>query len=340
MWRLCGKPVISPSLAQATGVFNIKKYEWSTEILDSLKIDYDLMPEIEVAGKPVGEITSEAAKITGLAKGTTVVTGAHDTPDCSALGAGVIYEDYAMDLTGTFETVQVCVSKERNVPKKILCWKINKTKDIYISGIGGVSSSGSLFNWYKDTFCQEEIFDAKIKGKDVYNILTAKAAHASPGSNNLLFMPDFARTDIKGTIVGLTLGHKKNEVLRALFEGINYQVRIGLENSKDRTSRIKEIRAIGGGAKSPFWVQLKADIFRKRMITPKVLEGGALGAAILAGIGVDIYKDAFDGVNKTFRENTVYITNEKIAKLYDKYFEVYKQTKKALEPIFKKLRAI
>lgn len=340
VWKLCGKPVIDPSLAQATGVFDRRKYEWSTEILNALEIDVDLMPEIQLAGTAVGEVSSEASKETGLARGTSVVVGAHDTPDCSALGAGVVYENIAMDLTGTFENVTAVVPEDMKDPMRILCWGINKTSKIYISGVGGLSSSGSVFKWYKDTFSQEEIIEAQRTGKDVYDLLTAKAAQAPPGSNNLLVIPDFTGRTTKGAIVGLTLGHRKNDVIRALLEGITYQIRIGLENAGERAARIKEIRAVGGGAKSPFWVQLKADIYRKRMVTPAVLEGGSLGAAILAGIGVGVYKDAFDGVNRTYRQKATYMPNEEASKVYDKYFEVYKRLRLTMEPVFKDLIAI
>jgi xylulokinase len=340
MWKLCGRPVIDPSLAQATGVFNRRKHEWSIEILDTLGIDVDLMPEIEVAGTVVGEVSSEVAKETGLATGTTVVTGAHDTPDCSALGAGMVYEGLAMDLTGTFETVQVCTSRDLGDLTRTLCWGIKNTPNIYISGVSGVWSSGSLFKWYKDTFSQEELTEAQRTDKDVYDLLTAKAAQAPPGSNNLLVIPDFTGRSTKGAIVGLTLGHTKNDVIRALLEGITYQVRLGLENAGERAARIKEIRAIGGGAKSTFWVQLKADMYKKRIVIPAVLEGGSLGAAILAGIGIGIYSDAFDGVNRTYRQKAVYMPNERVATVYDKYFAVYKRLRLAMEPIFNELIAI
>ncbi|MDQ1280607.1 MAG: hypothetical protein QG670_1870 [Thermoproteota archaeon] len=335
VWKLCGKPVIDPSLAQATGVFDRRSYRWSNEVLDVLGLDADLMPEIQLAGTAVGEVTSEASKETGLTRGTAVVVGAHDTPDCSALGAGVVYENLAMDLTGTFENVTTVVPKDTKEQVRTLCWGINKTSSIYISGVGGLSSSGSVFKWYKDTFSQDEIAEASQTGRDVYDILTAKAAQSPPGSNNLLVIPDFTGRNTRGAIIGLTLGHRKNDIIRAFLEGITFQIRIGLENAGERAARITEIRAVGGGGKSPFWVQLKADIYKKKMVTPAVLEAGSLGAAILAGIGVGVFKDAFDGVNRTYKQKTAYYPNEETSKIYDRHFKAYKRLRQAMDPAFK-----
>ncbi|MDQ1279901.1 MAG: xylulokinase [Thermoproteota archaeon] len=333
MWKLCGRPVIDPSLASRTGLYDIRRARWSTEILDALGTDFDHMPDIEFAGTAVGEVQSEAVEETGLARGTAVVVGAHDTPDCALLGAGVVYEDLAIDLTGSFENITAVAPKDSG-SLKTLCLGINRTSDIPISSIGTLPSAGSVFKWYRDTFSQEEMLEAKNQRKDVYDLLTAKAAQSPPGSNNLIFLPTFTARDARGAIVGLTLGHRKNDVIRAILEGISYQLRVELERSKERMARIKEIRAVGGGAKSPFWVQLKADVYKKWMVTPSVLEAGSLGAAILAGIGVGAYKDAFEGVNETYREKDVYAPDEKAVKVYDRYFEVYKRLKLSLEPVF------
>lgn len=339
IWRLCGEPVIDHSLASCISAFDIRKGTWSEEILDAAGVDPELMPRAELAGTTVGEVASDMSEKTGLAKGTAVVVGAHDT-DVSMLGAGAIEDGVWMDLTGTFEIVFAALAKPIEGSRP-LCDRINRSRDIPMISGGGISTSGSLFKWYKDTFAQEEQAESRRSGRDVYDILTEQAASANPGSDKLLLLPDFSgRGGSSGALLGLMLGHGKKEVVRSILEGLCFELRHSIERNEEYISPAKEIRAMGGGAKSPFWLQLKSNIVNKRFVRPEVTEGGSLGASILAGIGIGTFKDAHEGVKSTYRERDVYSPQTEEAATYDKYYRLHKRIRPMLAEFYKDLNEI
>ena len=328
VWKLCGEPVVDYSLASCVGAFDIHKGIWSEEILDAAGVDEDLMPRAELAGTEVGEVTSKMSGKTGLARSTTVVVGAHDT-DVSMLGAGAVEDGVWMDLTGTFEVVSAALSKPAE-GSRLLCGRINRSRDIPIV-MTGIRTSGSLLRWYKDTFAYEEQTEAQRSSRDIYDILTEKAASASPGSGKLFLLPDFSGAeDSRGALLGVMLGHGRREFIRAILEGLCFELRQIVERLEEQGFGVREIRAIGGGAKSPFWLQLKSNIIKKRFVRPEVIEGGSLGASILAGVGIGTFKDAQEGVESVYRERDVYSPQAEESTLYDRYYQLYQRIRPML----------
>lgn len=338
IWKLCGEPVIDHSLASCISAFDIRKGVWSEEILEAAGIDLDLMPRVESAGTKIGEITPEMSRETGLAKGTAIVVGGHDT-DVSVLGAGAIEDGTWMDLTGTFEIVSGALSKPVDGSRP-LCGRINRSRDIPII-MTGIMTSGSLFKWYKDTFAYEERVEAQRSGKDVYDILTEEAASANPGCDNLFLLPDFSGdASSRGALLGLTLGHSRKEFVRAILEGLCFELRQVMERVEEQGFKAAEVHAIGGGAKSPFWLQLKSNIVKKKFARPEVIEGGSLGASILAGIGVGTFKDAQEGVRLIYRERDAYSPQTEEAATYDEYYKLYKQIRPMLTSFYRDLERL
>ncbi len=327
-WRLCGAPWIDYSLASCTSLFDREKGRWAPEILDAVDVDVDRLPDIACSGTAVGEVTAEGARETGLARGTCVVVGAHDAHS-SALGTGIIDDGLWMDEAGTFE--HICAFSPQPCDWT-LCGAIHRTPPIPIV-FSGFRTAGSILKWYKDTFAYAEIAEAEKTGQDVYDLLTAKAAQARPGADGLMLLPTFHSDAAGGAFIGLTLHHGQNELLRALLEGVTYEVRSRFEALKAKGVTPREIRAVGGGAKSPFWLQLKADITNERITVPARQQVGTLGAAILAGIGIDAYNDAIDGVRSTYQGGAVYTPNEHMTGLYNRYYAVYTHLKSTLETV-------
>ena len=328
VWRLCGTPWIDYSLASCTSLFDLETGQWAPEILDAVEVDRDLLPDVACAGTVVGEVTAEGARATGLARGTCVVVGTHDAHS-SALGTGIIDDGLWMEEAGTFEHICACSLQTRG---RRLCGAINRTPPIPVV-FSGFRTAGSILTWYKDTFAHGEIAEATATGQDVYDLLTAKAAQARPGADGLLLLPTFHGGAAGGAVIGLTLHHGQNEFLRALLEGITYEVRVHFDALRAQGVTPREIRAVGGGAKSPFWLQLKADVTQERITVPARQQVGTLGAAILAGIGVDAYRDAVDGVRRTYRGGAVYVPDEHVTGLYDRYYAVYQRLKATLENV-------
>jgi xylulokinase len=335
VWKLCGEPVIDYSLASCVGSFDIRDGCWSEEILQAAGVPVDLMPRAVLAGTKVGEVDSEISRKTGLSKGTAVVVGGHDT-DVSVLGAGTVESGVWMDLTGTFEFVGAVLPKPIDGSRP-LCHRINRSRDIPII-ITGIRTSGSILKWYKDIFSPEEQVEARESGRDVYDILMEEAASANLGSDKLLLLPDFSgRSSSKGALLGLTVGHGRNEFVRAILEGLCFELRHVVEKVEEEGLNAREFRAIGGGAKSRFWLQLKSNIVRRKFVRPEILEGGSLGASILAGIGVGTFKDAKEGVESTYREKDVFFPESEEAATYENYYQLYKQVRPMLAEFYKDL---
>jgi len=336
IWKLCGSFVTDYSLAGCVGLFDLPRKQWSQELLEATDVDVNLMPEVVCSGSLVGEAEAGATRELGLHGGTPIVAGAHDV-DVSALGCGVVNLGDTMDLTGTVEVFTSVIAKgKRN--DGTLCQGINKTRDIPLLW-GGMPTAGVVFRWLRDTLGHEELQRAEKEGKDAYDLLTERAAKARPGSDKLFFLPDFSGSmtnrNSRGVLIGLTLGHGKNEVIRAVLEGLSFEFRGMLESVRERGADLEEIRAIGGGAKSDLWLQIKADIADKRIVRPEVTEGGSLGAAVLGGIGIGAYKDAYDAVEKVVRIKDTFEPDKERVKLYDKYYsKIYRRIRPDLSNLF------
>jgi len=346
--KLCGKPVIDFSVASRTMMFDIVKKEWSKEILETAELNEDLLPETKPAGTVIGHVTPDAAKETGLSERTLVVAGGHDQA-CGALGAGIVESGPAMDATGTVECVGVILRKlSLTEQARVQGFAVHHyvIEDKYFL-FGFNPTSGVVLRWFRDNFAEKEIEEARKRGMNVYDLLMSMAAESPLGAKELFLLPYFEGSGTptfnrkaRGVFVGLTLAHSKREVLRAIVEGLSYELRRNIEAIEKQGTEVTEIRSIGGGARSDFWSQLKADITGKPLVVPNVTEAAALGAAILAGIGTDLYEDAEEALKRVYKEKSRFSPLAENAKRYDRYYKVYKKIYKPLIEIFDKLHEL
>jgi xylulokinase len=150
-------------------------------------------------------------------------------------------------------------------------------------------SGGLLLRWFRDILCHEEQMQARASGADPYDLILQGA---SPEPSPVLILPHFAGsgtprfdTDSKGAILGLTFGTSKTDLAKAILEGLTFELRVNLDLLKEGQVIINELRAIGGGARSDLWLQLKADVTGISVVAPKITEAACWGAALLAGAG-------------------------------------------------------
>jgi len=351
--KLCGKAVTDRSVATRTIMFDIVKKRWSSEILGVAGLDESVLPEVRPSGSVVGEVDSKGATETGLSEGTLVVTGGHDQP-CGALGAGITETGPAMDATGTVECIAV-IQKDLTLTEKmrlqgfaVHCYVLD---DKYFM-LGFNPSGGVILRWFRDNFAEKEKEEAERKGINVYDLLTEKASTAPVGSTELFLLPYFEGSGTptfngkaRGVFLGLTLAHGKKEVIRAVLEGLTYELRNNIEAIEEHGTRITELRAIGGGAKSRFWLQLKADIAKRKVAVPNVTEAAALGAAILAGVGARIYGNTEEAVGSIYKEKQTFTPTVEAGRIYEQHYQLYKKLYGAFSGVFdeidhvKKLRS-
>ncbi len=344
--KLTGEAAIDYSLANRTLMFDIRRRDWSEEILMDVGLEPGLLAEVVPAGTPVGEVSPEAGNETGLAPGTTVVAGGHDQA-CGCLGAGVIDEGPLYDVTGTVECLMPALRKPVLTKRMLLRGYGNYCHVVparYLI-LGYNMAAGSVLRRFRDLFCREEIERAAGEGRPVYAVLDEMAASVGPGSEGLVLLPYFMGaatpnwdTHARGTLTGLTLAHGKHHIVRAILEGVTYELRSNLEALNKAGVRGDEIRAVGGGARSAFWCQLKADITHLPAHVPGIAEASSLGAALLAGLGSGVYSDVVEATERTYSVQRRFLPSTKQA--YEEGFRLYKALYDRLVPLFPDLRCL
>jgi len=329
IYKLGLSPVIDYSLASRTMAFDILKREWSEEILSLADLDKSLLPEAVPSGTVVGKIPKEIAEDLSLPPNVVVVTGGHDQP-CGALGAGVKEEGVAMEAIGTTDCI-ASVSKKPHLDKKMLdnyfpCYP--HTVPQFFVTLAFNFAGGAILRWFRDTLGEKEKEKAKESGKDVYSIII-KGANPEPSS--LYLLPHFTTTGTpymnphsSGAILGLSLSTSKADLIKAILEGISFEMKYNLSLLEEMGISVNELRAIGGGAKSREWLQLKADIYGKKVVSLKVSEAVSLGTAILAGVATGEYSSIEEAVETTVGIKEVFYPREEKTRVYEEKFQIYK----------------
>ncbi|MCC7161147.1 MAG: hypothetical protein IT331_01520 [Anaerolineae bacterium] len=334
--QLTGEFAIDYSMASRTMLFDVAAKKWSPELLAVAGIAPEQLSRPFPAHTVVGGLSAAAAEATGLHRGIPVVAGAHDQA-CAALGVGALSEGTAMDGSGSVEAVVVPSAHPISDPAMMRLGQGTQcgvTGEIYLA-LGFHLSSGSLIRWFRDQMAFREQAQADQTGQDVYDLITQAAASSPPGANGLMMLPHTLGSGTgaapplnplsRGTLVGLSLAHTHADLARAFFEGVTLETRVILDSLESSGIAIRELRVTGGGAKSPFWLQLKADILRKRIVVPAVTEASLLGAAMLAGVGAGTYSSLPDAVAQAVRLSSVYEPDKARADLYDRLFQVYRR---------------
>ena len=341
-FRLGVQPIVDYSLAARTMAFDIINKTWSDRMFELADIDVSLFPDTVQSGTIIGEIGKKVSGELCLPGGVVVVAGGHDQP-CGALGAGIIRGREVMDATGTVECIAPAfgepVINQQMIDGNFACYP-HVVEGLYVT-LGFVSSGGVILRWFRDTFSETEIARATAENRDVYDILLEDIPD-SPGTAMLL--PHFTGSgtphldlESKGAIVGLTLSTTKGELLKAILEGISYEIKQNLTMLQDAGVEINEVRAIGGGAKSDKWLQLKADMFGKKVIALDISEGVCLGTAILAGTAIGKYNSIEEAVDLLVKPKETYYPREEIAQEYDEKLKVYEKIYSALNDVNKQL---
>jgi xylulokinase len=220
--------------------------------------------------------------------------------------------------------------------------------DLYLA-IGFHLAAGSLVRWYRDQLGQAELQQAREIGADVYDLLTQAARQSPAGANGLLVLPHISGAGTgrapalnpasRGAILGLSAAHTKADLNRAIFEGITFETRHIVDSMEQCGVRVAELMVTGGGAKSPFWLQLKADITQKRVRVPAVTEASLLGAALLAGVGAGAYDSLEQAVARCCRVRAVYEPDAALRTTYDPLFAIYEDLYPAIIGLNQRLAA-
>ena len=334
---LGAEPVVDFSLANRLLLFDLDRRQWSREIVTLADLDAAKLPTTAPAGVRLGRVAPRVAEETGLPAGVAIILGAHD--QCAnAVGCGVVEPGRALWGMGTF-ICAVPVYRERPGAAPMVALGLNVEHHAapgrYVTFI--YNQGGSLVKWYRDTFAAADRDAARRSGADVYANLLAEAP---PGPSGLLVLPHFTATGppefisgSSGAIVGLRLETSRGEVLKGILEGTTMYLRQSIEALPRAGITATEFRVAGGGSRSDLWVQTCADIVGRPFLRPRVTEAGALGAAILAGVGSGEFADCEQGIAAMVRTERRFEPDPRRYRQYEPWFERYRELWPLLRPV-------
>lgn len=344
-FRLTGEFATEVSDASGMQLLDIPQRQWSREVLDKLEIRPEWMADVYESYVISGRINEQTAEETGLAPGTPVAGGAGDQA-ASAVGNGIVRPGLISSTIGTSGVVFAHLEKLAIDPLgrvHTFCHAVPGTWHI----MGVTQAAGLSMQWLRNNFCQDETSLARWLDTDPYNLMTAEAEKASPGSNGLIYLPYLMgeRTphldpDAKGVFFGLSAAHTRRDVLRSVMEGVTYSLLDCMNIIREMGAPVTEVRASGGGGRSLLWRQMQADMFGTDIKTINSSEGGALGVALLAGVGCGLYSSVPEACEAAISVETSLSPNEDDAAVYRKFYPVFKELYKALKPSYDKTAEI
>jgi xylulokinase len=344
-YKLTGEFATEVSDASGMQLMDIAKRDWSCEVLEKLGIERSFLGKVYESQEITGRISKEAASLTGLSEGTIVVGGAGDQA-AGAIGNGIVKEGVVSSTIGSSGVVFAYTDKVTIDPKgrvHTFCHAVPGTWHI----MGVTQGAGLSLKWLRDNLCSSEKEASRLSGIDVYDILSKEASLSKPGSEGLIYLPYIMgeRTPhldpfAKGVFFGITARHNKNDMVRAVMEGVAYSLKDCMDIIKEMGVEIKEVRASGGGGKSQLWRQIQSDMFQTQVTTINSSEGPALGVAILALVGVGVYSSVQEACDNIIKTRTIQQPIKENSIIYNKYHKVYKDLYIALKQQFQEISKI
>ena len=283
-YRLFQQYIVDHSIASATGLLNLSQLIWDREALEIAGITEAQLSQLVPTTHVLQPMQADYAQRMGIPAETPVVIGASDGV-LANLGVGAIAPGVVAVTVGTSGAVRAVVARPVSDPQeRLFCYAL--TENHWVIG-GAVNNGGIVLRWVRDQLTDTEVRAAQRLGKDPYELITMLAATVPPGSKGLIFHPYLLgersplwNADARGSFFGLNLNHTKAHLVRAVLEGIVYNLSLVLEALEDFIGPAKRIQASGGFARSDLWRQMMADVFNQEVIVP-ASQSSALGAAVL-----------------------------------------------------------
>ena len=339
VYRLTGELSQDKSQGYGFHCFDMRTGTWDLDMCEELGIPTRFLPKIYDCHQIVGYVTADAASLTGLAPGIPVVAGGLDAA-CGTLGAGVINASETQEQGGQAGGMSICIDEYCADPKLILSFHVVPNSWLLQ---GGTTGGGGVMRWFEREFAEYEREEAKKCGKSSFDLLNELAQEVHPGSDGVIFLPYMAgeRSPIwdvhaKGVYYGLDYGKTKGHFVRSAMEGVAYSLRHNLELAKSVGAKVDEMRAMGGAANSLLWTQIKSDVTGIPIAVPASDTATTLGAAILAGVGVGLYKNFEEAVSMTVQVRRYHTPNMENHKVYEQNYQIYLELYNNLKNTMKK----
>jgi xylulokinase len=346
-FMLCGEFATDYSMASNTLLLDQRTRAYSEELLRISGIERRLLADPRASATIIGQVHAEAAEATGLPKGTPVVLGGHDFL-CGMLPAGAFKPGVVLSVLGTWDIIVAALPRPVLTPEacRMGAWvDSHVARDTW--AVMGSAVAAEMLEWFRREYGFEEKQKAEAKGGVDWDYLMQAAQASPPGANGCMFLPHMSGSTFPivdpnstGAFIGLRNITTKGDMLRAVVEGLSYQfiqILKGLETGLGL--KADKLVAVGGGTRNAFSMQNKADMAGKPIETPEIEEATPLGAAILAGIGVGLYRDEQDAFGRVYRPGRVYEPNLALTARYAEWFKTFERLYPALKDIPARPRA-
>ncbi|MGE5623636.1 MAG: xylulokinase, partial [Methanocella sp.] len=338
-WRLTGELATEVSDASGTLFLDVAGRRWSAEMLAGLDIPREWLPSVHESPVITGLVSRAAAEATGLPQGLPVVGGGGDQA-AGAVGNGIVEEGIVSSTIGTSGVVFAFTPEIKADPEGRLhsfCHAVPGKWHV----MGVTQAAGGSLQWFRNHLGQAEVEVARLARRDPYELLAEEAATVPPGADGLVFLPylmgertPHLDSQAKGVFFGLTSRHTKAHLVRAVMEGVAFSLRDCLSLIEDLGIRVDAVRLSGGGARSPLWRQIQADVFGKEVSLVSSVEGPAFGVALLAGVGTGVYPSVEAACRATIRRVDEAQPDPAARPRYQQAYALYRRLYPALRDLF------
>ncbi|MGC2477589.1 MAG: xylulokinase [Candidatus Sulfotelmatobacter sp.] len=339
-FRLTGERAIDMADASGTLLLDVANRKWSAEVLAKTGIDLKLLPGLFESPEVCGRVSPAGAEATGLRAGTPVVAGAGDQA-AGAVGMGIARVGAVSATIGTSGVVFASTDRPAMDPQGRLhtfCHAIPGRWHV----MGVTQAAGLSLRWYRDNFGAASPGVHQKDGRDPYDVFAEEAATAPAGSEGALWAPylmgertPYLDPNARGALIGLTASHTRAHVIRAILEGVAFSLKDTFTIFEEMKIPVTSIRLGGGGARSPLWRQIQADVYGREVEIVEAEEGAAYGAAILAGTGAGAWKSVEQACDAIVRVAKKIAPNQKDSATMQKAYRGYRQVYPALRQIAK-----
>jgi xylulokinase len=319
-----------------SGFWDPFSMDWNGRLLECMEIDNDFFPRVVTSGTQAGNLSNDAADKLGLAPGIPLIVGAGDQ-NSAALGAGVVRNGMLSVSLGTGGLAAAFIDTPFRDPRCLTMITNHAIEGTWqLEGLQ--AGAASVYKWFRDQIATLECAYADCAGNDVYEILNNMVSKAPPGAKGLVMLPYFASATTprwnphaRGVLAGLSFAHDRNCMARAFIEGITLEVKDMLNSFVKSGIQIDTVHILGGPTKSKLWNQIQADMYGRPVMTLKTTDAAALGAAICAGVGTDLFKDISEGADAMVEIDETYEPDVKTTDLYNELYKIYSLMYEGLE---------
>lgn len=332
--RLSGDSAIDVADASGTLLLDVAGRRWSTKVLSKTGIDIALLPKLFESQEVCGTVSRDGAAATGLKSGTPVVAGAGDQA-AGAVGIGITRPGLVSATIGTSGVVFAATDRPALDPRGRLHTFCHAVPGRWHM-MGVTQAAGLSLRWFRDNFGS-----GKEDGRDPYERLSDEAAHAPVGCEGAFWAPYLMgeRTphldpNARAAFIGLTASHTRAHLVRSILEGVAYSLKDTFTIFNEINVPVERIRLGGGGARSPLWRQIQADVYSHEIEILEAEEGAAYGAAILAGVGIKFWGSVDQACDAVVRVSKRVSPNVQNSKQMQQGYQIYRRVYPALHSIF------